>query len=211
MFRNVQIAFDNITLPETTRSRDSEADIREAERYKVERFLKTLDLAEAPLQDIESGFPDASYPSAELIETPELESYEAFILNSSAFNWLRTTLLTELQLTRQRANTMQDIQKQILGALPSEYMVSRKKPSEEHKANFKINWDPISFFRDQQYPERLGEAFQHSLTITGSPEDAQCLTTIQYMSQTWPTNGPKLVQLVAQAIQSPDHRASGKW
>lgn len=202
--------------PESVRSIDDEDDIQEAGNFKVERFLENLGLAGAPLQDNIPGYSDPSADNddkddaEEFVETLEPDWYKSFVLNSAAFNWLVTTLLTELQLTCQIANNMRGIRRQILGALPSEHTVSRRIPSKEYKAKFEINWDPLSFFRDQKYPESPYDAFQHSLTITGAPEDAQCLTTTQYMCQTWPANGLEVLQLVARTIQSSNQKASGK-
>ncbi|KAN0086849.1 hypothetical protein V8E54_000537 [Elaphomyces granulatus] len=64
---------------------------------------------------------------------------------------------------------MEDIRKKILCSLPSFYKVSRRAPSREYKATFKLDWDPLSFVKEQQYAESPDEALERAITLTGSP------------------------------------------
>lgn len=68
---------------------------------------------------------------------------------------------------------------------------------------FLIDWDPISFLREQQYQGSLHETIEKVITLTGSTKNAQALTTLEYLRQTWPTTGEHILQLVKDVLREP--------
>lgn len=192
--------------------------------YKISRYLEELGLAVDPLQE-ESEYQDPPLAATDRasslgsdhnddteddVEIPEPTPYRDYVLKSPALDWLISTLLTEISLTRQRVDVMRTIKNQILSTLPSLHEVSRKKSSKEYRATFEIDWDPLSFVKDQKYQESPDQAIERSITLTGSEGDAQALTTGQYLAQTWPASGAKLMGIVAEVMRNTDHYASGK-
>jgi len=124
------------------------------EGYKIARYFEGLGLAVDLLEDEDSEYQDLPPATADRgslagsdynsdteddIEPPEPTLYRDSVLGSLVFNWLVTTLLTEISLTRQRADVMRSIRNQILGTLLSSYKVSRKKSSREYRAIFEID------------------------------------------------------------------------
>ncbi|KAH8895964.1 hypothetical protein GQ53DRAFT_604704, partial [Thozetella sp. PMI_491] len=200
---------------------DASSDPPDMREYNMNLFLANLALAGVPAQEdyssegipspaAEPTSPVASEYNDELdhVEHPEPDPYQEYVLNSPAFDWLVATLLTEIKLTCQTADVMRDIRTQILRTLPSTHDVSRRNASREYRANFAIDWDPLSFVKEQQYDESPDQAIKHSITLTGSPADAQALTTAQYLAQTWPTSGADVMELVTEVIHNTGHHSS---
>jgi hypothetical protein len=132
---------------------------------------------------------------------PESNVYRDFIMNTPAYEWLITSLEREAKLTRATPDLMEDVRKNILDALPSSHKVSRKVSSQEYRARFELDWDPLSFVKEQEYTESPGEALEKAITLTGTGTDAQALTAGEYLSQTWPATGNHMMQLVAHTIE----------
>lgn len=128
--------------------------------------------------------------------------FRDFIVQTPAYSWLVASLQRETTLTRAIPDLMEDIRGEVLGALPSSYKVSRKGPSQEYKATFELAWDPLSFVKEQQYTESPEEALERAITLTGTANDAQAMTTREYLCQTWPVTGRHIMQLVADVVRN---------
>lgn len=102
-------------------------------------------------------------------------------------------------MTRASPDIMQDIKEKVLSAFPKP-RISRKAPLQAYEAAFELDWDPLSFVQEQQYTETPGEALKRAITLTGTGSDAQAVTTIEYLSQTWPTTGAHIMRLVTDVI-----------
>ena len=109
-------------------------------------------------------------------------------------------------ITRTIPDLMEDIRRKVLCALPS----SDHKVS--NKATFELDWDPLSFVKEQQYTESPDEALERAITLTGSANDAQAVTAGEYLSQTWPATGKNVMRLVIDVIRNTaDHHAGCKY
>jgi len=109
-------------------------------------------------------------------------------------------------ITRTIPDLMEDIRRKVLCALPS----SDHKVS--NKATFELDWDPLSFVKEQQYTESPGKALERAITYTGSVNNAQAIATGEYLSQTWPATGKKVMRLVTDAIRNTaDHHVICKY
>jgi hypothetical protein len=143
---------------------------------------------------------------------PDAGSYRDFIVKTPAYSWLVASLQREAILTRATPDLMEDIRGKILCALPSSHKVSRKAPSQEYKATFELDWDPLSFVKEQKYTESPDEALERAITITGSANDAQAVTPAEYLSQTWPATGKYVMRVVIDVIRNTaDHHAGCKY
>lgn len=132
--------------------------------------------------------------------------YRDFIVTTPAYSWLVASVQREARLTRANPDVMEDIREKILGSLPSSHRVTRRAPSQEYKATFELDWDPLSFVREQRYSEDPDEALQRAITLTGSLNDAQAATAVEYFSQTWPATGKHVMRLIADVVHdAADH------
>ncbi|PGH14217.1 hypothetical protein AJ79_03190 [Helicocarpus griseus UAMH5409] len=124
------------------------------------------------------------------------------LMETSAYNWLITSLRREFLLVRGEIDTMDEIRNTILSCLPCPGKVSRTELVETYKLLFRMNWNPLKFLQEQQYEEKPGDAIERAITLTGSDTDAQGLTCVQYLNQTWPVTGQHLIQLIKGVVQS---------
>ncbi|KAE8137306.1 hypothetical protein BDV38DRAFT_88339 [Aspergillus pseudotamarii] len=80
-------------------------------------------------------------------------------------------------------------------AVPRE--VSRRMAPETLNITFHVEW---KLPKDQAYPTSPDYALGSFVTITGSASDAQALSCSEYLRQTWPTTGIKVLDLVQQVL-----------
>jgi hypothetical protein len=76
--------------------------------------------------------------------------------------------------------------------------------------NFDIDWDLPNFLRGQTYGTTWEIAVERAITVTGSSGNAQALSCVDYMSQTWPSSGREVVRVLQKAVMSPSLSFSGK-
>lgn len=209
--RRIQAAFEEMfpfddIAPEVLYSDVKRMQLRQ---YSIDRFLQETDShlgQQIPEQDMINDVIEDD------IESRPDNSYLDFILKTPAYEWLVATLQREVTLKRTTPDLMENIGRKILSALPSDDKVSRKIPSREYKARFELDWNPLSFVKEQQYTEAAHEALNRAITLTGCANDAQALTTGDYLSQTWPATGNCVMELVSDVVRnSIDHHTSGKY
>jgi hypothetical protein len=137
--------------------------------------------------------------------------YQDFVLNTEAFRWLLTRLHTEFRLVSTEPKAMEAIRQNIVSSLKSNHVFSRKALPEELKVIFKLDWDLLAFFEQQQYTETPAEALPKIITLTGSGQDSQAITCAEYLTQTWPLTGDVIIKLVQDMLNSePGIPKSGK-
>lgn len=198
---------------------------------QIRRFLDDSNPPEAPYAEAPGHFdrqtadePDEAHDDDELseklfssedsTETTELfvKVYRDFIYNTPEYQWLLANIRREAELTRGDPDTMGRIRKQILAALPAKQTVTRKRCSQEHRANFSLSWDPLLSLHQQQYSESPDEALERAVTLTGSAEDGQAMTTGEYLRQTWPGSGQCVMELLKDFVRNDnDWVASSKY
>ena len=130
--------------------------------------------------------------------------YRDFILETPAYKWLVASLQGEATLAVGTPDLMESIRQTIFSAFPSSQNVSRKESSKAYKVTFELDWDPLDFVREQQYTESPKQALERAITLTGCPNNAQALTTMAYLCQTWPTTGKQVMRLVKDVIRIPE-------
>lgn len=172
--------------------------------------LDELELYNVPdNQDMEEDVLQEDHPDQDEEEDGEtnafdLSAHRDLISASPAYRWLLVTLRRESLLEMECSNnSMENIRQTILGSLKASQKISRSRSAEAFRATFLINWDPIAFLKEQLYEEDLGEAIEKVITLTGSAKNAQALTTMQYLRQTWPLTGEYVLQLVKDVLEEP--------
>jgi hypothetical protein len=156
--------------------------------------------------DLESTSPDSGEngvdPEDNTESTLDAGLYLDFIMKSPAYSWLVASVQREAAITRAAPDMMEEIRKTVLCSLPPFHKVTRKASPQEYKATFEINWDPLSFVKEQQFSESTCEALERAITLTGSVNNAQAVTTGEYLSQTWPATGKHIMQLVTDVVRN---------
>ncbi|OQV01785.1 hypothetical protein CLAIMM_07079 [Cladophialophora immunda] len=87
-----------------------------------------------------------------------------------------------------------------LKSLPRFWEFNRKHAPLLCCMNFDVDWDPVSFIKGEGYDEAENEAIGNVLTITGTANNAQALTCLEYLIQTWPLSGPHIIEVVKAVI-----------
>jgi hypothetical protein len=134
-------------------------------------------------------------------DSPDLFAYKEFILNSLPYKLLLARLRKEVVLTMPSSDSLERIRQEIATSL-APYKVSRKQSAQSYKLAFVMDWDVLAFIRAQGYTEPPDEAFEKAITLTGSSQEAQALTCLQYVSQTWPLAGEHTFRLIQDLIRS---------
>jgi hypothetical protein len=147
------------------------------------------------------------YKEEEINETnmPGLPEYQGFLFKCPAYEWLVATLQREVTLAPAAVDVMKSIGEEIIRFLLSTNLtnkISRKKAPVPYKIRFEIPWDPVAFVQEQEYDEEPERAVEIALTLTGSPGNAQALSCVEYMRQTWPTVGGCIIQLVKDVVRN---------
>lgn len=165
---------------------------------ETEDLLPISPALDATFEQENNPIPEHGFDRDSMAETP-------------AYKWLVTSLQREAKLTRAEPDLMEEIKREILDALPSSHKVSRNYSSREYKMQFTLGWNPIMFIQEQRYTEDPDIALETAITLTGSSNNAQALTTREYLTQTWPATGHHIMKLVNDVIRDiANHQASGE-
>lgn len=132
----------------------------------------------------------------DVVLTNPSHAYQDFFLSTEAYGWLLTRLRREYYLARGQPDVMQMIRQQITAALPQPRGVSRHMSSESYGVVFDLDWNPLMFLEGQEYGVKPSEAVEEVITLIGSCQNAQAVTCLQYMKQTWPLTGEITLQLI---------------
>ncbi|KAL8366316.1 hypothetical protein RB595_004877 [Gaeumannomyces hyphopodioides] len=146
----------------------------------------------------------------------EITIYRDCVVKSSAYEWLRGALSVEIIQTPAIPDIRSKIRNTVLRLLDSsrkEQSLSRTRPTEPHRVSFEMEWDPRSFVEEQRYEEeRPEDAIGMAITLTGSSQDCQATATSQYLSQTWPSGGSHMMQVIRRLLRGePGDRQSATW
>lgn len=134
------------------------------------------------------------------LEMQELSEYRGLLFENAAYRWLLESLHRECRLAPATPDYMVEIRQGIVKHLPSSHVMSRHHPAEMFKAIFEVRWDPVVFLQEQGYEGARGDLIETFVTLTGSSTDAQALTCIKYLVQTWPFSGAEIMRLVKEVI-----------
>jgi hypothetical protein len=197
----------------------------------MKRYFLSLDVGVAPESGSlsrnveETGFDGASESATdedyeedsdgfEPVDTSDIRKYRDCVVKSSAYEWLRGALLAEIIQTPAVPDVRSELRNKVLYSLRSarrEKKMSRARPTESHRIVFELDWDPRSFVEEQGYDEKPEDAIGMAITLTGSTQDCQAMTTSQYLSQTWPSVGSHMMQIIRRVLRGePSDRHSGK-
>ncbi|KAL4806038.1 nucleoside phosphorylase domain-containing protein [Aspergillus unguis] len=129
-------------------------------------------------------------------DLPGLTAYRKLITGSPVYEWLLGSFRRELHLHPAEPNAQDAIRHRILDSLPSPRRVSRYDQPRIYQVVFHLNWDPMAFITEQEYDICKEGFLGKIITITGTCQDAQAMTCLQYLYQTWHSCGTNILQLI---------------
>jgi hypothetical protein len=179
----------------------------------IDRFMKeTEEYDDVPEQQLDAEAVDLEQDQKPHNDSPEKGMIFEFILQTPAYKWLVATLKRETTMMRGSPDLMEQIGAHIRKELLSYgEEVSRKASSPDYKATFELLWNPLQYVKDQKYDESLEEVLDGAITLTGTVDDAQALTALEYLCQVWPVSGIYVMQLITDvACNVPEHFATGE-
>ncbi|KAJ5263401.1 hypothetical protein N7478_011006 [Penicillium angulare] len=132
---------------------------------------------------------------------PALVKYREFIVGNPAYDWFLKDIHKHSHLVPSSPDISAEIRKTILQALPSQTTFSRREPVNLYKMTYSMDWDLISFLKEQEYNEENYRALPLVITLTGSREAAQALTCSQYLHQTWPSSAGEVLKTLQTVLQ----------
>lgn len=132
-----------------------------------------------------------------------LPRYRDFIVGNPAHTWITSRLEREQLLAQAEPNHMQAISDDILNRLSNGLFRNLSSERGPHLCDmtFIVDWNPLAFLQEQEYDEKLEEAFERAITLTGTGSDAQALTTAQYLNQTWPLVGDEILSILKHVVR----------
>jgi hypothetical protein len=147
-----------------------------------------------------------------LSNVPEPDEYSRFVCGDVGYEWLLDRLRREMLLSSQGQDAMGCIRDTILQAIPTSHRVSRKVSFQGCTVVYTVDWDPVAFLEEQDYSQPHASAISSAITLTGSIVDAQAISCLGYMKQTWPHTGCHTVGLI-QSLLRVGHvgKASCTW
>jgi hypothetical protein len=152
---------------------------------------------------------DDTYPEDIDVHFPELEAYRELINKIPAYQWLSESLRRELRLTSPEPSSLDTIRTEISNSLPSSRIVSRYDQPATYQVTFILKWDLIAFIREQEFETGSFGFLGKIITITGTNQDAQATTCLQYLNQTWHSYGTDILQLI-ESIVLTSHESEGQ-
>jgi hypothetical protein len=179
----------------------------------IDRFMKDTEKYEdVPEQQFDAEAVDLEQDQKHRDDSTENSMIFDCILQTPAYKRLVATLKRETTLMRASPDLMEQIGAQIRGVLLSHgEEVSRKASSQEYKATFELLWNPLQYLKDQQSYDDPEEVLGGAITLTGTVDDAQALTALEYLCQVWSDSGMHFMQLITDvACKIPEHFATGK-
>ncbi|KAK6507678.1 hypothetical protein TWF481_006101 [Arthrobotrys musiformis] len=167
------------------------------------------------VENTEESPQDEAFESGKKYDTLDspLLAYRDLIFKNPAFEWLVATLRRDFRLVATEPYCMDIIGKKIMESLPSSHRISKTRSAEAFSVTFRVNWAPLAFLAEQdyQFEAEPGEAIEKVITLTGSTNDAQALSYVEYLGQTWPTTGRELCQsikIVVRGVPGTIHKST---
>jgi hypothetical protein len=170
--------------------------------------VQDVDNDEMPLEEKMRRWDDGSQAHDNALN---FVKYRKLLLKSPAYRWLITSLRREALLIAAETNLMESIREKLISLLSASHIMTRTQSAEAYKITYRVNWNPLAFFKEQGYKEDPGDVIETAITLTGSTRDAQALVCARYLSQTWPFTGEYVIRLLQKMLRDePGHQHTCK-
>ncbi|KAF2191687.1 hypothetical protein K469DRAFT_695833 [Zopfia rhizophila CBS 207.26] len=134
---------------------------------------------------------------------PRYQEVRSFLLEGPAYQWLLENARSSALLTKRKGAILEAVTREIDATLSS-IRTPKSWRSRVFQANFDVDWDLPNFLRDQRYDTALEIAVERAITVTGSSSNAQALSCMDYMCQTWPSSSRQVTRVLQEALISPN-------
>jgi hypothetical protein len=155
-----------------------------------------------PTQETAHYFPDEPDHWTPLDTLDSVEKYRGFVVKTSAYSWLLVNMGRDNAQAFQEDDLLRTIHDEIWRCLPPLPRISPRRPPVAESLIFRLEWNPIAFILEQGYSEDPSIAIQRAITLTGSPTDAQALSCLEYLNQTWPSSGKNVARLLYKIMRA---------
>ncbi|RDW90034.1 uncharacterized protein DSM5745_01809 [Aspergillus mulundensis] len=136
----------------------------------------------------------------------QLPDYERFICASDAYQWLLLKIHQHGNVTLNDPSVVSNIGKTLRNRLRAQkglHRISRRKASLV-SMTFTVDWSPVQYFKDLGVDIPAPNVLESVLCLTGTWNEAQATTAVEYLRQTWPISGQHLIALMHQLIELPE-------
>ncbi|KAL4795475.1 hypothetical protein BDV19DRAFT_398686 [Aspergillus venezuelensis] len=127
--------------------------------------------------------------------------YSELLDRFPAYRWLIGCARKILTLDTLGEDVMQDVAR-AFSLQSSSDNIGWYRPPTLYDSHLILDWDPRSFLRVQEYAGNPANAFDHVITLTGSLDDVQALTCVQYMRQIWPESSDCVISLLHRLLET---------
>jgi hypothetical protein len=139
---------------------------------------------------------------------PRYQEVRSFLLNGPAYTWLLKNIQSSALLTHTTGTTEESFSRPIADIMSS--MRPKSPHAQTFQATFEMDWDLPGFLRHQRYDTTLEIAIESAIILTGSHVNAQALSCLEYMCQTWPSTGSEMLRALQNALSQQDLSSSSE-
>lgn len=147
-----------------------------------------------PLENGQNPIEPAPHPP------PRYQQVRNSLRESPAYTWLLDQARVCASLTKTAGTSLETINTKMDDLFQA--MEDRSLRGPVFDARFEVEWDLLGFLRRQKYDAPLEIAVERAITLTGSAKNAQAMTCLDYMSQTWPVIGEEIVKVLQKALKA---------
>jgi hypothetical protein len=130
-----------------------------------------------------------------------------FVHGSEAYRWLISKLHRHNVPSAALPDAMYKIKDNIVGSLPGGALfkqLRRQRQMPFIEITFELNWDPKAYINHLGLFPPSPDIWEHILCLTGSWDAAQALTVAEYVHQTWPATGDRLLTFLYELLRAPE-------
>ncbi|KAH7079965.1 hypothetical protein BKA63DRAFT_231893 [Paraphoma chrysanthemicola] len=146
--------------------------------------------------------PEDSVWPLEKETSPLTETHEAFIYQSGAYSCLLTRICEQSQSFRVATMARDLIEIRILQPLLDNcrWILDRRESLPECSVTFRISWDLEGYIGHLGLLSTSPSIWEHILCLTGTWYTAQAITVAEYVHQTWPVTGRRILSLLSRLL-----------
>ncbi|KAF2015665.1 hypothetical protein BU24DRAFT_491882 [Aaosphaeria arxii CBS 175.79] len=138
---------------------------------------------------------------------PRYEEVRSYLLEGLAYEWLIKRVQTAGLLTDRKGTTVETIA-ETMNTILASTVTPKSRENHVIQVHFSLDWDLLYFLKEQEYGVSPEIAIERAITITGAHDDAQALSCVDYMWQTWESIGQEMIEVLKNTLMSPIHTYS---
>ncbi|KAF3003992.1 hypothetical protein E8E14_007746 [Neopestalotiopsis sp. 37M] len=141
---------------------------------------------------------------------PDLAKYMKILHISYSYRWLLCAIeKTQVLQIPDRAAETCSIERQLINGMRMPGAMGMHLNTFV-ELEFQVDWGFRVFHNEQAYSESLETVLETAITLTGNHNSVQAITCIDYVRQTWGTEGAELVLFLQKLVQSSSVSSPGR-